>query len=77
MKCPICNEEMQEGGIVANGVAVSWNNKDEFEKKRKFVLKVGKRIGKPNYLLGITRIEEAYWCEKCNKVMGIFDVVED
>jgi len=38
-------------------------------------MKTGKKVGQTNYLLGVTRIEQAYWCEKCNKVMGIFDVV--
>jgi len=30
----ICNEEMQEGGIVAHGVAVSWFDKVNFEKTK-------------------------------------------
>lgn len=76
MKCPLCNELMSEGGIVTNGDSVSWFSKEEYDKKRRFTFKAGKQIGKTNYLLGLTRIDNAFYCETCNKVVGVFDTKE-
>ena len=33
MKCPICNNEMIEGGLVIDGVAPGWVPMEEFQKK--------------------------------------------
>ncbi len=33
MKCPICGNEMQEGGLIIDGVVPGWVPLEEFEKK--------------------------------------------
>ena len=33
MKCPICNNEMQEGGLIIDGVAPGWVPMEQFQKK--------------------------------------------
>lgn len=79
MQCILCGEEMEQGGIVADGIMVSWVPLREFQKKglRKLVYVDAKSIGHSNICdmaFGLTKIPNAYYCRKCNKVMGIFDV---
>ena len=52
MKCPICNNEMIEGGLVINGVAPGWVPMEEFQKKGlKRIVHTGLRtIGKSSVL---------------------------
>ena len=33
MNCPICNHEMQEGGLITDGVAPGWVPLEQFNKK--------------------------------------------
>ena len=33
MKCPVCNIEMEEGGLIIDGVAPGWVPMDQFKKK--------------------------------------------
>lgn len=76
MKCPICNNEMQEGGLIIDGVAPGWVPMEQFEKKGlKRVIYTGLRtIGKTSILFSETRVPNAHFCQQCNKIVGIFDV---
>ena len=76
MKCPICNNELIEGGIVVDDVACGWVPMEQFKKKgMKRWLYTGMRtIGESSILFNQTKIPNAYFCKNCNKVMGIFDV---
>ena len=79
MKCIVCGAEMQPGGIVANGITVMWVPRREFQKKGlgKLIYEGGKSIGHTtisDMVFGQTRIPNAYYCEHCNKIIGIFDV---
>ncbi|SHH27774.1 hypothetical protein SAMN02745245_00975 [Anaerosphaera aminiphila DSM 21120] len=76
MKCPICDSEMEKGGIFADTIYVYWYNEEEV-KEDTITLKVrtsGVPIGKNNFVLGTTRIENAYLCKKCKKIVGVFDI---
>ena len=33
MKCPICNQEMEEGGLIVDGVAPGWVPMEQFRRK--------------------------------------------
>ena len=79
MKCPICNQEMEEGGLIAQGMHPGWVPLEQFKKKGlSRLLYTGFRtIGKYNYLLSQTRVPNAHFCRSCNKIVGIFDVTND
>lgn len=32
MKCPICNQEMEDGGLIINGVTPGWVPMEQFKK---------------------------------------------
>lgn len=71
-RCPICNGELQEGGLVIDGISAAWVSKEQFYKK---ILFTGVHtIGKTNFWLRQTKVPNAFFCENCDKVMGIFDV---
>ncbi len=77
MNCPLCGSEMQEGGLIAQGlVPPCWVPLSEFQKKGlKSLVHFGpKPIGKTNTLLSQTKVPNAFYCEHCSKIMGIFDV---
>lgn len=79
MICPCCGKEMQKGGIVADGaVVVSWHPQEQFEKTglKSLWYSGGKSIGKSNLLLKNTKMPNAWYCESCDKVFGIFDVTQ-
>ena len=75
MNCIICNSTMEPGGIISEGVSTMWVPLNEFNKRgpKRLVYSGGKRLGTPNILIGQTRISNAFFCKKCNKVIGIFD----
>ena len=80
MKCPICGIEMEKGGIIADGaVIVAWHPEHEFEKKglKSILYRDGKTIGQTNALRRIVKISDAWFCGKCNKVGGCFDVTNN
>ena len=54
MKYPMCDKEMQEGGLIIDGVASGWVPMEQFQKKGvKRIVHTGLRtIGKTNILLG-------------------------
>lgn len=76
MKCPLCNCEMQEGGLIIDGVAPGWVPMEQFQKKglKRLVYKKLRTIGETNILLSQTRVPNAFYCENCGKIVGIFDV---
>lgn len=67
---------MQPGGIITDGVVVMWHPLPEFEKQglRRAAYFDGKPIGKSSILWNQTKVPNAYYCDKCDKVTGIFDV---
>ena len=76
MKCPICNNEMEEGGIVAEGISTMWVPMEQFNKTglKRLIYSNGCMIGRRDILIGQTKISNAFLCENCNKVVGIFDI---
>lgn len=76
MKCPICSTEMEEGGLIVDCVNPCWIPASQFGKKglKRLVYNDIKRIGNTNVLLGQTKIPNAFFCETCNKIVGIFDI---
>ena len=78
MRCPVCNNEMEEGGIITTGVA-AWHPMEEFEKTglKRLLYKRGHCIGRFNLVLGQSRIPGAFFCRHCNTVTGVFDVTYD
>ena len=79
MKCPICNNEMLDGGIIVNGVVCGWVPMEQFRKKGlERLMYTGMRtVGKSNILLDQTKIPDAYFCKNCNKIIGFFDVTNN
>jgi len=79
MKCPICNNELLEGGIIVDDVACGWVPMEQFKKKGiKRLMYTGMRtIGESSIFLNQTKIPNAYFCKNCNKIMGIFDVTNN
>lgn len=77
MNCPICNQEMQEGMLVAFSSRMGWRPNGKLNKFPRltegFTMK---DIGDPNtsLFLGYATAPGAYYCEHCQKVTGIFDV---
>lgn len=78
MKCPICDNEMCEGGLIIDGVVPGWVPMEQFRKKgiRALVRTGLRKIGKTNVVLGETKVSNAYCCENCNKIIGIFDITD-
>jgi len=77
MKCPLCAREMQKGGIIAEkAIVVAWHPGEEFEKTglKSLFYRYGKLIGIHRPFRGIVTIPDAWYCDTCRKVTGIFDV---
>lgn len=79
MKCPICNHEMEEGGLIIDGTRPCWVPMEEFEKKglNRLLYTGCRTIGQTNFLLSQTRVSNAHFCRACNKIVGIFDITND
>jgi len=79
MKCPICDHEMQEGGLIIDGVAPGWVPMEQFQKKgwKRIVYTGVRSIGETSILLGETKVPNAHFCAYCNKVVGIFDITNN
>ncbi|MHC1723532.1 MAG: PF20097 family protein [Aminipila sp.] len=80
MICPICGKEMTKGGIILSGITLSgeftWYSQNEFDKKG---LKAWDRSNRKNIdarrsLMGEEKFDDAYFCESCNKIVGIFTI---
>ncbi|MBQ2855063.1 MAG: hypothetical protein IJE81_06275 [Oscillospiraceae bacterium] len=76
MRCPLCNSEMQEGGLVIDGVAPGWVPLEQFQKRglHRLVHTGLRTIGKTSILLRQTKVSNAFFCARCNKIIGVFDV---
>lgn len=77
MNCPLCGSEMQEGGLIVHGpTPPCWVPLAQFTKKglRSLAYSEAKPFGKWNILLDRTTVPNAFYCENCNKITGIFDV---
>ena len=72
----MCDNEMQEGGLIIDGVAPGWVPMEQFQKKglRRIVHTGLRAIGEANILLGQTKVSNAFFCKQCNKIVGVFDV---
>lgn len=79
MKCPICDLEMQEGGLIVDGVMPGWVPMEQFRKKglKSLAYRGLRTIGKSNILLGETKVPNAFFCRNCNKIVGVFDITND
>ena len=79
MKCPLCNQEMEEGGLITDGTRPGWVPMEEFNKKGlgRLIYTGFRTIGQSNFLLSQTKIANAHFCKSCNKIVGIFDVTNN
>lgn len=81
MKCPLCGEKMEKGGIYYGGRSPSfltWYPAKELAKRglRAWSRENGRELLDEACLLG-SIFEEAYYCSTCDKVIGVFDVRKD
>ncbi len=77
MNCPLCGKPMEKGGIIADrAIVVAWYPETEYEKKglKSLIYRGGKWLGTHHPLRGVVRIPNAWYCSRCDKVTGIFDV---
>ena len=68
---------MEKGGIVAEkAITVMWHPESEFQKKglRSISFTSGRLLGSHHPFRGVVKIPDAWYCGKCEKVTGIFDV---
>ncbi|QHI73494.1 PF20097 family protein [Aminipila terrae] len=79
MICPICGKEMTKGGIVLRGKRIfgefTWYPQDAFDKKglKAWDRSNGKVIVDVDMsLMGEKKFDNAYFCESCSKIVGIF-----
>ncbi len=79
MKCIYCGEEMEEGGLIIDGVASGWVPMEQFKRKglKRLVYTGLRTIGKSNVLLGQTKVPNAFYCKNCNKIIGAFDITNN
>ena len=79
MNCPICGRPMEAGGLVLNGVQNGWVPLEQFQRKGlQRLVYVGTRfIGRENYLLRQTLVPNAWYCRRCGKIAGVFDVTNN
>lgn len=77
MKCPECGGEMEKGGLAADSMYIVWYPEETFKKNSILrTFDIGKRIGTTSMLYSETTVPDAYYCEKCNIVTGVFKVEE-
>ena len=60
----------------SHGRGLVWAPEEKFEKGWRPAYDTGVSLGKTSHLLGETRVPDAYYCESCRKVTGIFDVTD-
>lgn len=82
MKCPICGNEMEKGGIIIGESRYmdtpSWYPESELKKRwlNTFRREGERVISQPDeyrFLSGENHYE-AWLCQNCNKVVAVFDV---
>lgn len=80
MICPICGKEMTKGGIILSGIKLAgeftWYSQKEFDKKglKDWHRNNRKNIDAKRSLRGEEKFNDAYFCESCNKIVGIFTI---
>lgn len=82
MKCPVCDAEMQKGGIIAFDTAdVRWLPLADYEADpAELSTENGYSLGAFEYRpLGwrsrdMVRLDDAWFCEDCFKVVGVFNI---
>ena len=71
--CPVCNGPLIPGGIITTDASPYWVPEKELYRKR---LRLGVyhplKVSSPDWLRR-GRIEKAYYCEQCRKIIGVFD----
>ena len=82
MKCPFCSREAQEGGLIAESVVIGWIPLKEIKKgPLKELIRLSfpglRTISNRSYRVKCAKVPNAYYCEHCNKVFGIFDVTDN
>ena len=79
MRCPMCDNEMQEGGLIIDGVAPGWVPMEQFQKKglKQFVYTGVRTIGETTAFLRQTKVPNAFFCKQCYKIVGVFDVTNN
>ena len=66
MRCPFCDQEMEEGYILSDACTIAWK-KDRYESA---VVKNGDGIQlSRKYFGGAASIPKAYCCKACEKIM--------
>ncbi|WP_419022966.1 PF20097 family protein [Emergencia sp.] len=78
MNCLLCGKEMKKGGIIVSGrtiMALEWYPAIEFNKRglKSWNRTDGKELLDEACLFG-SKFEDAFYCEHCNKVIGLFNV---
>lgn len=81
MKCPICMNEMEKGGIIVNGrdlLGMEWYPEAEFCKEglKGWRREGGKAICDTDITLFSSKYSNCFCCSKCGKIIGIFDIDE-
>ena len=79
MKCPVCGGEMERGGLIADRY-VSYVPQEEFERNALQALggyNGAKNLGKHSLLRSRTLVPDAWYCDACKVVTGIFDVTSE
>ena len=80
MKCPICSNNAKEGGLIADSTFINWAPLNEIQKGAlRDMVRIfypGVTISNRNPFVRVSKVPNAYYCEHCNKVFGIFDVTD-
>ncbi len=81
MICPICGNEMESGGLITStrAGAITWLPGDSFEKNRwPMIASLNGKVIKVQvkFFPGQIKIPNAFYCERCNKVIGFFDIID-
>lgn len=77
MKCPVCGNEMESGGLLIDGTLIRWVPLDTFNRGPLHRMHLtGNKIVKheSNMLTRQTKVSNAHYCNICDKVIGIFDI---
>ena len=79
MKCPLCEKDMEAGGLIIDGVAPMWVPMSEYGRKgvKRLIYKHGRSFGKASVFMSQTKVDNAFFCKDCNKIVGVFDVTND
>ncbi|MBQ6808491.1 MAG: hypothetical protein IJP07_04970 [Firmicutes bacterium] len=80
MKCPLCETEMQPGGLLIDGLLVRWAPMESFQRKgaKRLLLPGCKPLaGETNHLLRQVKLPQAWHCPACKKIIGFFDLATE